>query len=156
MTASRQLAITRISATVLCVLLISSCKTLDSPDPCALSHLEQVSEPLAEEGDFKGLYEMYLPCAQKGVPEAEYFLAFLIGTDADSEILELDDTRREAEALKWTCRSALHGHQEAIETIADSYYWGWFALPRDPEKEACWRRRLEDPEASIECECHPD
>ncbi len=143
----------RLAAAILCLFPASSCKTLENPDPCDPSHLEEVSEPLAEEGDFKGLYEMYLPCAEQGTPGAELTIAILIASDTESEILELDETQRQAEALKWICRSALHGHEEAIETVADSYRFGWFELPKDPEREACWRSKLEDGGAPTDCEC---
>ncbi len=156
MTCQQRPTFARIATAILCLFQVSACKTLGSTDPCDLSRLEISAEPLAEAGDFKSLYELYLACAQKGLPEAEYTIAYLIGTDADSEILQLDDAQREAEALKWTCRSASHGYEEAIETMADSYYWGWYGLPKDPESEACWRGKLEDPETSMDCECRSD
>ena len=145
----------RAAAAALCLLQTSACITSGAVDPCDLSRLEEVGEPLLEKGDFTGLYDLYLPCARRGVPEAEFFIAILI-SDIESNILQLEKEEREAEMLKWICRSAIHGFDEAIETIADSYQWGWFDLPKDPEREACWRKKLVNPDASIHCECPPE
>ncbi len=153
MTCQQRSIFARIAAATLCLLQASACATLQGSDSCDLMRLEEVGEPLLEEGNFTALYDLYLPCAQKGVPEAEYFITILIA-DIESNILQLDDAQREAEMRKWMCRSALHGFELAMETMADSYHWGWFGLPRDSEKEACWRGKLQD--ASMACDCPPD
>ncbi len=145
-------AFPKVAAAISCLFLASACGTLRARDPCGLSHLEETGEVLLEEGDFAGLWALYLPCAQKEVPEAEFFLAILI-LDVESNPLQLEEKERVAEALKWMCRSAIHGFDEAIWEITDSYKWGSYGLPKDPEQEACWRKKGEAPESSIVCEC---
>lgn len=101
--------------------------------------MEVEAERLMEKGDFRGIVELSLPCAEEGDAEAQYGIAMLVGSDETGEIFGLDEEARNEESLRWLVRAAENGHLEAAGTIADSFENGWQGLEVSADRSSCWR-----------------
>ena len=104
-----------------------------------------------ERGRLKKVYKMMLLCAEAGDPSSQFSLGILLDSDEEGQILNVSDTQREQEALKWIKKAASSGLEEAIIEIANSYANGWLGLPENDKLERCWRTAIEDKEQITRC-----
>lgn len=110
-----------------------------SCDEAAFARVSQRAEDFAAKGDFKAVLEIAVPCANAGLPDAEYGVAMIVGSDETGTITGLSAPQRDEEAIRWLSRAAVHGSKEAAGAIADCYENAWKGLPRDKSRMGCWR-----------------
>lgn len=104
-------------------------------------------EAALERGDIEAAVEAVRSCAEAGMAEYQFTLAFLMNDDVEDP----SKPQRDAEVLKWLRAAASQGHTEAASQLAYFHRWGHVGLPKDEEMALCWERVAEGEEAASEC-----
>lgn len=109
------------------------------------------SEELFERGEFDKLYDLTLPFAKLGDPEAQFAIGLLIANKNIKIYSELSENDRLKEMLRWINKAAIQGHINAVKFLSDSYANGWNGLKKDIEVSNCWRSVLKNPSKENKC-----
>jgi TPR repeat protein len=90
----------------------------------------------AESGDYQTAVQQWAPLARQGDAMAQFNLALLYHSGSG---VEMDEAR----AVRLYHQSADNGNYYAQEFLTVGYQEGWFGLPKDAEKAAYWRKKME-------------
>lgn len=96
-------------------------------------------EKLVDQGKLNEAFELALPFAKAGDPEAQFAVGVLLlseGIKLPSEYLGIDRPRL---ALCWVEKAAIQGNAEACSLLADSYGKGFNGAAVSPRLAEFWR-----------------
>lgn len=140
-----------VGALCLCLACVSGTKPEAAIPECAFldsEAFEGYSWAALEERRFTDVIDLVLPCARKGLPEAEFGLAFILA----SAIFPDDYLNRlERDPFFWAYRAALQGHELAAAMLSEAFTLGLFGQPKDQALADCWSEVSEKRRSPGEC-----
>jgi TPR repeat protein len=92
-----------------------------------------------ERGETSRAYQLLLPFAQRGDPQAQEAVALLLGSESDIGV-SLPRQKRDRIARKWLIRSVYNGHLSAAKWIAYGLESGWAGFKKNEVGSLCWKR----------------
>lgn len=135
------------SITILsCNMRESNLKELKVPDKV----IEEGTIAIEQE-NYEKAHKIILPYAKSGYPEAQFALGLLLGWGYGHNKPNPTETDRSEKMMEWIRLSAINGHLEAINIMADTYEKGQYGLPQNKTLSDCWRSLVEYPDRINEC-----
>jgi len=134
------------------VVISSACAGTGKPivDPHDFEDVVDEGMKAIDMGDFARAYELAVPYAAAGNPDAQFTVGILVDAGHGKEG-KLSTKKREKAALEWYRKAASGGHEEAIRHMSDAYERGWYGLEEDLATSQCWTDVLLKEKVPSEC-----
>jgi len=91
-------------------------------------------------GDYDRVYELVLPYAEAGIAEAQFGIAFFVGSGYGPVNADLSVEERQAKAMVWLRRAVAQAYPKATDHLAVIYT----DIEKNDTLAACWRTAAND------------